>query len=57
MAVTVHHLSKTQNCQNGSGYEELQPIDQNLQYDFNYQQLNHLPKLINVLPVTYYILW
>ena len=51
VGLTLHHLRKTQTCINGSGYEELQPIDQNLQYDFNFQQANHLPNLVNVQPV------
>ena len=32
-------------------YEELKPIDRNLQYDFNYQQFTHLPRTITILPV------
>jgi hypothetical protein len=31
-------------------YEELEPIDRNLQYDFNYQQINHLTREVTVLP-------
>ena len=33
-------------------YEELEPIDRNLQYDFNYQQINHLTREVTVLPVS-----
>ena len=33
-------------------YEELEPIDKNLQYDFNYQQINHLTREVTVLPVS-----
>ena len=32
--------------------EELEPIDRNLQYDFNYQQINHLTREATVLPVS-----
>ena len=37
--------------------EELQPIEQNLQYDFNYQQTVHLPAEVTLLPVSkfYYV--
>ena len=31
--------------------EELQPIDINLQYDFNYQQATILPAEVTVMPV------
>jgi len=31
--------------------EELRPIDENLQYDFNYQQITHLEET-TVLPVS-----
>ena len=31
--------------------EELPPVDKNLQYDFDYQQANHLPEVITLLPV------
>ena len=37
---------------NKSGYcgatEELEPIDKDLQYDFNYQRINHLPNEIHL---------
>ena len=32
--------------------EELQPIDENRRYDFNFQQITHLPKEIKILPVS-----
>ena len=47
----VHHLRRTDSC-NGE-YEELPPIDFNLQYDFNFQEPVHLPELVTVLPVIY----
>ena len=31
--------------------EELQLIDENRRYDFNFQQITHLPKEIKILPV------
>ena len=33
------------------GLEQLKPIDQNLQYDFNFQQFVVLPKEVTVYPV------
>ena len=33
-------------------YEELEPIDRNLNYDFNYQQINHLPHEVTIMPVS-----
>ena len=32
--------------------EELAPIDENLQYDFNFQQANKLPKEVTIYPVS-----
>ena len=32
--------------------EELQPIDENRQYDFNFQQFSILPREVKVLPVS-----
>ena len=51
VGLTVHHLRRNQSCSQND-YEELIPIDQNLQYDFNYQQANHLPALVNIQPVS-----
>ena len=48
--VTLKILRPTQQC--GGGLEELKPVDQNLQYDFNYQQFIYLPEEITVLPVS-----
>ncbi len=48
VALIVHHLRQSVSC---GGYEELAPIDQNLQYDFNFQEAVFLPDTINVLPV------
>ena len=33
-------------------YEELEPIDRNLQYDFNYQQITHLKREVVIKPVS-----
>lgn len=49
IGLTVQHIRRTQAC--GNDYQELEPIDQNLQYDFNYQQATYLPRLVNVQPV------
>ncbi len=32
--------------------EQMEPIDENRLYDFNYQQFNILPKTVKVLPVS-----
>ena len=34
--------------------EELEPIDENRRYDFNYQQFTILPKTRQIFPVSYY---
>ena len=34
------------------GLQELPPVDQNMQYDFNFQQTNLLTRPVNVLPVS-----
>ena len=47
--VTLRHLRWNSECE---VMEELEPIDQNLRYDFNYQQTTHLPREITVLPVS-----
>ena len=36
--------------------EELEPIDENRRYDFNYQQVTHLPRKVQILPVSEMIL-
>lgn len=45
--LTLQHLRYNSEC---GVYEELQPIDRNLQYDFNYQQFTHLRRTTTVLP-------
>ena len=50
VGLTLHHLRRTESCDNE--LEELKPLDQNLQYDFNFQQTNHLPEVINVKRVS-----
>ena len=47
--MNLQHLRYNSEC---DVYEELQPIDRNLQYDFNYQQINHLTREVTVLPVS-----
>ncbi len=51
VGLTVHHIRRSETC-GDNGWEELEPIHQNLQYDFNFQQTVHLPELINVKPVS-----
>ena len=48
--LTLQHFRMNPEC---GRLEELPPIDQNLQYDFNYQQTVHLPAERTVLPVRY----
>ena len=50
--LTLKILRRTQEC--GGGLQELKPVDQNLQYDFNYQQFTYLPEENKVLPVCAY---
>lgn len=47
-SVTLRLIRSTQRC---GGKEELKPVDQNLQYDFNFQQFTVLPEEITVYPV------
>ena len=48
--LTLQHIRYNSEC---GVYEELEPIDRNLKYDFNYQQVNHLQEII-VKPVSGY---
>ena len=48
-AVTLRHLRMNSSC---GGLQELPPVDQNLQYDFNFQQTNLLTSPVNVMPVS-----
>jgi len=45
--LVLQHFRQTDEC---GGLEELEPIDSNLKYDFNYQQFNILPREVKVLP-------
>lgn len=47
--LTLQHFRYNTEC---GVLEELEPIDQNLRYDFNYQQTTILPKERLVLPVS-----
>ena len=51
-ALELQHLRWNSEC---GVYEELPPIDLNLNYDFNFQEFAHLPKEITVLPVSIYL--
>ena len=48
--LTLQHLRATNTCPDG--YEELKPIDENLMYDFNYQQVVHFSQEVKVIPVS-----
>eukprot|EP00731_Ephydatia_muelleri_P014962 Em0008g682a len=45
--ITLRHMRWNKTC---GAYQELPPIDQNLQYDFNFQQFTMLPYSVTVLP-------
>lgn len=47
--LTFQHFRKNEEC---GVLEELEPIDQNFNYDFNFQQYNHLARERVVLPVS-----
>ena len=46
--LVVRHYRQNNNC---SVLEELQPIAENRRYDFNFQQIDHLPREVKILPV------
>ena len=48
VGLNLQHLRYNYEC---DVYEELEPIDKNLQYDFNYQQINHLTREVIIMPV------
>ena len=45
----VQHFRENEHC---GVLEELEPIDQNRRYDFNYQQFTYLNKEVQILPVS-----
>ena len=47
--MTLRLIRNTEEC---DGLEEMRPIDQNLQYDFNFQQFTVLPNEITVRRVS-----
>ncbi len=47
--LTFQHFRMNDEC---GVLEELEPIEQNLNYDFNFQQYNHLAKERLILPVS-----
>ena len=47
--LTLEHYRVNEEC---GVLEELEPIEQNLNYDFNFQQYTHLPREHVVLPVS-----
>ena len=46
--VAVRQYRQNDNC---SGLEELQPIDENTNYDFDFQQFTRLPREVKIMPV------
>ena len=46
--LTLRVIRNTKEC---GGLEQLKPIDQNLQYDFNFQQFVVLPEKVTLYPV------
>ena len=51
--LTVEHIRYNSDC---DVYEELEPIERNLKYDFNFQQINHLKSEVIIKPVSGFIL-
>ena len=47
--LTLKLIRDTEQC---AGLEELKPVDQNLQYDFDYQQFTVFPNEVTVYPVS-----
>ena len=45
----VQHFRENKEC---GVLEEMEPIDENRRYDFNYQQFTYLNKEVQVLPVS-----
>lgn len=52
VSLILRHLRPDPSC--GNGYRELKPLDQNLEYDFNFQEIKALPQTVKVLPVSLY---
>jgi hypothetical protein len=51
-ALELQHLRWNSEC---GVYEELTPIDLNLNYDFDFQQTTYLPDEVTVLPVSKFL--
>ena len=47
--LVVRQFRQNEEC---DALEELEPIDENRRYDFNYQQVTHLPREVKILPVS-----
>lgn len=43
--LVIQHIRRNAEC---GATEELEPVDKDLQYDFNYQQFNHLPQKVHL---------
>ena len=48
--LTLQHIRYNSEC---AVYEELEPIDRNLQYDFDFQQITHLRREVIIKPVSH----
>ena len=46
VSIKVYHLRVSYQCRPGGGIAELKPIDMNLQYDFNFQEIVHIDEVI-----------
>ena len=50
--LTLQHIRYNSEC---DVYEELEPIERNLNYDFNFQQINHLQREVVIKPVSVHV--
>ena len=48
--MTVKHYRQAADC---DAVEELEPIDENQSYDFDFQQITHLKRYVHVKRVSY----
>ena len=48
--IVVWQFRDNEDC---GALEELEPIDENRRYDFNYQQVTHLSRKVKILPVSW----
>ena len=55
IGAVLRHVS-TVDCDGTKHYQDLAPIEKNLNYDFNFQQTNHLPNEITIQPVSIFLI-